>query len=133
GVTADAGRAGRLLTGAVAELALDLAKQVVRDGEGATRVCTYTVSGAISDGEARQAARGVAENVLVKCALHGGDPNWGRILAALGAAGVHLDPGGVAVAVGGVPIVFGGAGVLGSDADARAALDSAEVEVAISL
>jgi glutamate N-acetyltransferase/amino-acid N-acetyltransferase len=112
---------------------LDLAKQVVRDGEGTTRVCTYTVTGAISAPEARAAARGVAENMLVKCALHGGDPNWGRILAALGAAGVHVDPDRVAVAVGGVPIVFGGAGVVGSDADARAALKSAEVEVAISL
>ena len=86
---------------------LDLAKQVVRDGEGATRVCTYTVTGAISDARgARRPRAAVAENVLVKCALHGGDPNWGRILAALGAAGVHLDPDRVAVVVGGVPIVF---------------------------
>jgi len=133
GAVVDGGRKLRLLAGAVGELMLDLAKQVVRDGEGTTRVCTYTVTGAISGPEARAAARGVAENVLVKCALHGGDPNWGRILAALGAAGVHVDPDRVAVAVGGVPIVFGGAGVLGSDAEARAALKSAEVEVAISL
>jgi glutamate N-acetyltransferase/amino-acid N-acetyltransferase len=133
GVAVETGRRVRLLTAAVGELMLDLAKQVVRDGEGTTRVCTYTVTGAISGPEARAAARGVAENVLVKCALHGGDPNWGRILAALGAAGVHLDPDRVAVAVGGVPIVFGGAGVLGSEADARAALDRCEVEVAISL
>ena len=133
GVTADTGRAGRLLTGAVAELALDLAKQVVRDGEGATRVCTYTVSGAISDGEARQAARAVAENVLVKCALHGAHPNWGRILAALGAAGVHLDPDRVAVSIGGVPIVDAGAGVAGSEPAAAAELADGEVAVAIDL
>jgi len=133
GVTADTGRAGRLLTGAVAELALDLAKQVVRDGEGATRVCTYTVSGAISDGEARQAARAVAENVLVKCALHGADPNWGRILAALGAAGVHLDPDRVAVSIGGVPNVDAGAGVAGSEPAAAAELADGEVAVAIDL
>jgi glutamate N-acetyltransferase / amino-acid N-acetyltransferase len=133
GVTADGGRAGRLLTSAVAELALDLAKQVVRDGEGATRVCTYTVSGAISDGEARQAARAVAENVLVKCALHGADPNWGRILAALGAAGVHLDPDRVGVAFGGVPIVVGGAGVEGSEAAAAEQLSAGEVAVDIDL
>ena len=100
---------------------LDLAKQVVRDGEGSTRVCVYTVTGALTAPEARVAARGVAENVLVKCALHGGDPNWGRILAALGAAGVHLDPDRVAVAVGGVPIVRRGAGVPGAEADARGA------------
>ena len=53
--------------------------------------------------------------MLVKCALHGGDPNWGRILAALGAAGVHLDPDRVSVAVGGVPIVAGGGGIDGDD------------------
>ncbi len=75
----------------------------------------------------------MAENVLVKCALHGGDPNWGRILAALGAAGVHVDPDRVGVAIGGEPIVVAGAGVVGSDSRARAALDNAEVEVAISL
>src|SRR5205807_4425038 len=131
GVTVDGARQLRILTGAVGELMLDLAKQVVRDGEGSTRVCVYTVTGALSGPEARAAARGVAENVLVKCALHGGDPNWGRILAALGAAGVHVDPDRVAVAIGGVPIVFAGAGVIGSDAGARAALANAEVEVAI--
>jgi glutamate N-acetyltransferase / amino-acid N-acetyltransferase len=133
GVTVDGPRQLRLLTGAVSELMLDLAKQVVRDGEGSTRVCVYTVTGALSDPEARAAARGVAENVLVKCALHGGDPNWGRILAALGAAGVHLDPDRVAVAVGGVPIVHGGAGVEGRMLEARQHLSKDEVEVEISL
>ncbi len=133
GLAVDGGRRERLLAAAVGELMLDLAKQVVRDGEGTTRVCTYTVTGAISTPEARSAARAVAENVLVKCALHGGDPNWGRILAALGAAGVHLDPDRVAVAIGGVPIVDGGAGVPDSDSDARSALAQPEVEVAISL
>ncbi len=133
GIAVESGRAVRVLTAAVGELMLDLAKQVVRDGEGTTRVCTYTVTGAVSGPEARAAARGVAENVLVKCALHGGDPNWGRILAALGAAGVHVDPDRVGVAIGGEPIVVAGAGVVGSDSRARAALDNAEVEVAISL
>jgi glutamate N-acetyltransferase / amino-acid N-acetyltransferase len=133
GVTVDGPRQMRLLTGAVSELMLDLAKQVVRDGEGSTRVCVYTVTGALSGPEARAAARGVAENVLVKCALHGGDPNWGRILAALGAAGVHLDPDRIAVAVGGVPIVDAGEGLEQSMADARAHLSGDEVEVEISL
>jgi glutamate N-acetyltransferase / amino-acid N-acetyltransferase len=133
GVTVDGPRGLRVLTGAVSELMLDLAKQVVRDGEGSTRVCVYTVTGALSGPEARAAARGVAENVLVKCALHGGDPNWGRILAALGAAGVHLDPDRVAVAVGGVPIVESGAGIEGAHAQAKQQLSKDEVEVEISL
>ena len=113
---------------------LDLAKQVVRDGEGSTRVCVYTVNGALSAPEARAAARGVAENVLVKCALHGGDPNWGRILAALGAAGVHLDPDRVSVAVGGVPIVARRRRASTAPmARARQQLSKDEVEVEISL
>jgi len=133
GVAADGPRVVRLLTEALEELMLDLAKQVVRDGEGSTRVCVWTVSGALTGPEARVAARGVAENVLVKCALHGGDPNWGRILAALGAAGVHLDPDRVAVDLGGVPVVRHGAGVSGSAVDARSALTADEVAVDIAL
>ena len=71
--------------------------------------------------------------MLVKCALHGADPNWGRILAALGAAGVHLDPDRVAVSIGGVPIVDAGAGVAGSEPAAAAELADGEVAVAIDL
>jgi len=132
-VVVETARQVKALTAAIAELMLDLAKQVVRDGEGATRVCTYTVTGALSTPEARAAARGVAENVLVKCALHGGDPNWGRILAALGAAGVHVDPDRVAVAVGGVPIVAEGSGLHGAETAAREALAGNEVAVDIDL
>ena len=133
GIAVEGPRQVRLLTGALSELMLDLAKQVVRDGEGSTRVCVYTVTGALSGPEARAAARGVAENVLVKCALHGGDPNWGRILAALGAAGVHLDPDRVSVAIGGVPIVEAGAGVDGAHRAARHELSKHEVAIEISL
>jgi len=133
GATVESGRSARLLAEAVSELALHLAKQVVRDGEGSTRVCTYLVTGAVSDGEAREAARAVAENVLVKCALHGADPNWGRILAALGAAGVHLDPGRVSVTLAGVPMVTGGAGIEGREDAASAALRADEVEIEIDL
>ena len=121
------------LTEAVAAVSLDLAKQVVRDGEGATRVCTYAVSGALDDSQADTAARAVAENVLVKCALHGADPNWGRMLAALGACGIELDPGRIEVAVGGVGIVSGGVGVARSEVAAREAFSQADVAVAIDL
>ena len=134
GVVVDTPAALRKLADAVAELALELARQVVRDGEGTTRVATYMVTGAASAADARAAARGVAENVLVKCALHGADPNWGRMLAALGAAGVELDPDRVAVAVGGVPIVRQGAGLNGDLADRAAKLLSQpEVEIQIDL
>jgi glutamate N-acetyltransferase / amino-acid N-acetyltransferase len=68
-----------------------LAKRIVRDGEGATRLFEVRVEGASSPQEARQVARTIAESLLVKTALHGGDPNWGRILAAAGRSGVPIE------------------------------------------
>ena len=132
GAVAGSRRETAALAAAIAEVALALAHQVVRDGEGSTRVCTYRVSGAADAEDAARAARAVAENVLVKCALHGGDPNWGRILAALGASGARLDPDRIGVRVGGVQVVSGGAGV-GAEAAARVALAEADVEVAVEL
>jgi glutamate N-acetyltransferase/amino-acid N-acetyltransferase len=120
---------GRALTA----VASDLARQVVRDGEGTTRVCTFTVTGAGDDRAARTAARAVAENVLVKCAMHGGDPNWGRMLAALGAAGVELDPDRVCIAVGDHPIVRSGTGIDGGESRARELLAGGDVAVTIEL
>ncbi len=68
-------------------VATRLAKMIARDGEGATKLLNVRVTGARSDAEARQAARAVARSPLVKTAVHGNDPNWGRILSALGASG----------------------------------------------
>jgi glutamate N-acetyltransferase/amino-acid N-acetyltransferase len=69
-----------------------LALAIVRDGEGATRFLEIRVSGAPTEAAAREVGRAVARSTLVKTALHGGDPNWGRVLAAAGAAGVTLVP-----------------------------------------
>jgi len=77
---------------ALREACVDLAKMVARDGEGATTFVTVHVSGAPSDADADRAARTVAESPLVKTAIFGGDPNWGRIAAALGRSGVAFDP-----------------------------------------
>ncbi|MGQ0678508.1 MAG: bifunctional glutamate N-acetyltransferase/amino-acid acetyltransferase ArgJ [Actinomycetota bacterium] len=68
-----------------------LARQIVADAEGASKLVTVTVTGAASVVEARRAARTVAESLLVKTMLYGGDANWGRIAAAIGRAGVHVD------------------------------------------
>lgn len=75
---------------AVTEVARDLAMQIVRDGEGMSRLMHLTVEGAAGEDEARSVARGVACSSLVKTALAGGDPNWGRIVAAACACGVPL-------------------------------------------
>ncbi len=74
---------------------------MVADGEGASRFAHYTVTGAADDGEARTAVRAIGEDILVRCALHGSDPNWGRMLARAGTCGVALDPERVAVWIGG--------------------------------
>lgn len=76
----------------VRQVCIELAQMVVRDGEGATKLVTLEVRGARSDEEARQAARTVANSILFKMAVLGEDPNWGRIVAALGNAGVELRP-----------------------------------------
>jgi len=77
---------------ALCEVCRELAQMIARDGEGATKFVTVRVSGAPNERDAHQAARTVAESPLVKTALFGGDPNWGRIAAALGRSGVVFDP-----------------------------------------
>ena len=73
------------------ELLLCLAKQIVQDGEGATKFVSITVKGAVSDSEAKQAAMAVANSSLVKTAFFGQDANWGRIFAAVGYSGVQVE------------------------------------------
>jgi glutamate N-acetyltransferase/amino-acid N-acetyltransferase len=86
----------------------DLAWMIVRDGEGATRVMELTVRGAKTERDAKLAAHAVATSPLVKTALHGGDPNWGRILAALGRSGAHFPVKGVSLFAGKVQLVING-------------------------
>lgn len=86
------GAAGRALEEALLRVASYLAREIVRDGEGATRIVRVEVVGAADRGEARRACYAVANSPLVKAALYGGDPNWGRVAQAVGAAGVRVDP-----------------------------------------
>jgi glutamate N-acetyltransferase/amino-acid N-acetyltransferase len=77
---------------ALESVCVTLAKAIARDGEGATRLVEIAVSGAAAEAEAHRVADAVARSLLVKTALHGGDPNWGRVLAAAGTCGVAFDP-----------------------------------------
>lgn len=70
---------------------LFLAKEMVRDGEGATKLVTYKVTGAVNDAEAEIAAKALSNSLLVKTALFGQDPNWGRIASTVGASGIMCD------------------------------------------
>ena len=94
---------------ALDELTLDLAHQVVKDGEGLTKFVTIRVDGAHTDADAQAIAFSIANSPLVKTALAGEDPNWGRIVMAVGKAGVEIDPGELAIWFGEIPIAAGGA------------------------
>lgn len=94
---------------AVRLVCAELARMIVADGEGATKVFEVRVSGAASDAEARLAARTVTSSNLVKTAIHGADPNWGRILAAAGRSGATVDARRATVRVGDVTVYETGA------------------------
>lgn len=94
---------------ALNQLCIELAQEVVADGEGATKLVSILVSGARSEAEAEAVGFVVAESPLVKTALFAGDPNWGRILAAVGRAPIdNLDVGRVAISISGYPIAIAG-------------------------
>jgi glutamate N-acetyltransferase/amino-acid N-acetyltransferase len=117
---------------AVEAVARELARKIARDGEGATKLLTVRVVGAATEEEARRAARAVAGSALWKSALYGNDPNWGRILAALGNSGARFDPGRVRIFLQGIPLYAGGALPFDREA-ASQAMRAEEVEVLADL
>jgi len=93
---------------AITSVIRELAMMVVRDGEGATKVTSITVKGAETDNEAKNVAMCIANSLLVKTALFGADPNWGRIMAAIGRSGALIDPNEISIKIGGLPVADGG-------------------------
>ena len=89
----------------------DLTMQMARDAEGMTRIARLTVTGASNDNEAKTAAKAIVENNLVKCSWYGGDPYWGRLLAAAGSCGVAMDVARTRVSYGGITVAEGGVAV----------------------
>jgi glutamate N-acetyltransferase/amino-acid N-acetyltransferase len=127
-------RDARAFESALSEVAISLARDVARDGEGATRLVTVRVREARSPAEAERAARRIANSLLVKTALFGGDANWGRILQTVGAGRVHLVLARTQVKLAGV-VVFRHGTSAGPVARARAgrALRSKEIELEVRL
>ncbi len=124
----------QLVAAAVRAVCEDLALQIVRDGEGAHRIARWEITGAEDDRAARAIAYAVGEAQLVRCALNGGDPNWGRIIAALGVTGERIDADRIAIAIGGHLLCRDGAAVEGVEqALVDAAAAEATVEIAIDL
>jgi glutamate N-acetyltransferase/amino-acid N-acetyltransferase len=93
---------------ALSELCTDLAKQMALDAEGATRMFKVAIEGAATKADAAKAARAVANYDLVKCAIHGGDPNWGRIICAVGSCGVKLNPNKLSCTIGDIAVFRNG-------------------------
>lgn len=104
---------------ALKDLCRELSDKVVTDGEGATRVFKVTVKGAASNSDAEKMAREVVNSPLVKCAIHGRDPNWGRIVTAAGNAGVRFDPNQAGLSIGPVEVYRAGLPVIEALSDPR--------------
>lgn len=118
---------------ALDELCRELAVGLVRDAEGVTRVARIDVVGARDDADALRAARTIAESPLVKSALFGADPNWGRIWAALGRSGAATDPNTLTIAVGEVTVLERGQPIEGAKALAHPVMARDEVALRVDL
>jgi glutamate N-acetyltransferase/amino-acid N-acetyltransferase len=120
---------------AVHKVCEDLTYQMARDAEGMTKMVALSVTGAASDEEARIAAKNIAENNLVKCSWYGGDPYWGRLLAAAGSAGVAFEAEKSSVAYGGIVVSRAGTNAEHDHDAVRAhmAQERIEIEVALGL
>jgi glutamate N-acetyltransferase/amino-acid N-acetyltransferase len=132
GVTIDEDSYPVLLEGLLA-VSRELALGIVRGGEGATKLIAVTVRDARTEADARQVARTIANSPLVKTAVHGADPNWGRIVAAAGRSGVIFDVGRATVHVGGVLLFEHGLPHDDAAPGAAEHLKQADVEIDVSL
>jgi glutamate N-acetyltransferase/amino-acid N-acetyltransferase len=129
----DGGGEGEGFARALTDVCRRLAWMMVRDGEGATRVMEITITGARSIREAALAAHAIATSPLVKTALHGGDPNWGRILAAVGRSGARFSERKVTLTVGRLTLVSKGTIAAYREADAARLFSKERVPVTVHL
>lgn len=116
------------------EVMMELSKMIVRDGEGATKLVKIVVNGAVSAEDAYKVAEAVSHSNLVKTAIYGEDPNWGRITAAAGRSGAEVDPGKIDLVFGDVALVKQGVWQ-GVDAEKRAAqiMKNSELDIFLDL
>ncbi len=118
---------------ALQEVCQFLAKSIARDGEGATKLIEVTVEGAPNVEQARCGARTIAGSSLVKAAVHGSDPNWGRIIAALGRSGVEMNEAKVDLYLGNMGLMKAGSPLKFNKEKARSILDRVEVPIRVCL
>ena len=126
GVTSDLAE----FTAALTTVCWDLSRQIIADAEGASKDITIVVDEAVTDNDAVEVARAIARSNLLKCAIHGEDPNWGRVLSAIGTTEAVFDPDLVDVAINGIWICKGGA--IGADRN-LVNLSGRAVEIRVAL
>ncbi|MCL1790168.1 MAG: bifunctional glutamate N-acetyltransferase/amino-acid acetyltransferase ArgJ [Peptococcaceae bacterium] len=110
-----------------------MAQAIAGDGEGASKLLTVQVSGASSKEQARQVARAVCGSNLVKCAMYGRDANWGRIICAVGYAGVEVDPGKISISLNGLQVAEKGKEVVFDEKEASKRLSDDTVTIHVDL
>jgi glutamate N-acetyltransferase/amino-acid N-acetyltransferase len=118
---------------AITSVLESLAQQIARDGEGARKFVTIEITGAPSDAAAARIARAIANSPLVKTAIAGSDPNWGRILSAAGNAGVAFDPRRTDIHMQGVAVCRAGLAAPFSEAELKAKLDAPDCEIRLAV
>jgi glutamate N-acetyltransferase/amino-acid N-acetyltransferase len=118
---------------ALNQVCINLAKAIARDGEGATKLIEVTVKGAVNFMEARQAARTIVSSNLVKAAVYGRDPNWGRVTAALGRSGTKIIESKLDVVMAGIPVLKSGRPIPFERQTAVNALGQKEVTIVVDL
>ena len=129
----DVARDAAAFAAGLAGVCHDLALAIVADGEGVTKVYEVRVTGAASDADARLAARQITDSNLVRTAIHGADPNWGRILAAAGRSGARVEAARASVGIGGVAVFSAGAPAAFDAAAVRAHFSRADVAITVDL
>ncbi|HXG37912.1 MAG TPA: bifunctional glutamate N-acetyltransferase/amino-acid acetyltransferase ArgJ [Bacteroidota bacterium] len=123
----------QLFSSALEYVMIKLAKMIARDGEGATKLIEIVVKGALSEEEAAQAARAVANSNLVKTAIHGADANWGRILAAVGYSGIDFNPDHVEISFNDLPVLKRNYEIVLDEEKAKQILSQENIVVTINL
>jgi len=118
---------------AIAEVMENLARAIARDGEGAKKLVTILIDGAPSSAAAAQMARAIANSPLVKTAVAGSDPNWGRVLSAAGNSGVAFDPGKTDIHMQGMLVCRGGLAAPFLEDELKRKLDAPECEIRLTL
>jgi glutamate N-acetyltransferase / amino-acid N-acetyltransferase len=132
GVRADAKELG-MVEAAITDVMESLAQQIARDGEGAKKFVTIVVTGAADNEGAARMARSIANSPLVKTAIAGSDPNWGRVLSAAGNAGVKFDPSKTDIHMQGVAVCKSGLAAPFSEQELKKKLDAADCEIRLAI